>query len=106
MALRVLRPMRKPSWREVRERIGAHLDAQGVSWSASDVEARTGAHGACWIAWHEGPSIATVRNSCELPGWTWRAELPVLGERVAGSESAPGTGDPSEAAPAQKPDGD
>ena len=69
MALRILgRPGRKPSWADLRPRL---LDAAGPGASVSDDE------GLPWVAWHEGPSIATVQAAAgETPGWEWAAMAP------------------------------
>jgi hypothetical protein len=61
------RPRRKLPWTELRERFLVVLpDAK-----CSDEPA--------WVAWHEGPSIASVQEAMgELPGWQWKAVRPGL----------------------------
>jgi hypothetical protein len=61
------KPRRKPTWAD----LGARFDST-VPGSQHSTDGD-----ATWVAWHEGPSIATVQEAMgEIPGWEWRAVAP------------------------------
>ncbi|MCU1343893.1 MAG: hypothetical protein JWL70_159 [Acidimicrobiia bacterium] len=62
------KPRRKPLWADLGPRFIAAVPTAQCSSGDSD---------STWVAWHEGPSIATVQAAVgEVPGWEWRAVAP------------------------------
>jgi len=61
------KPRRKPTWRDLGQRFD--IAVPGSHHSTED--------GPTWLAWHEGPSIASVQAAVgDIPGWEWRAVAP------------------------------
>lgn len=61
------RPKRKLPWSEVRLRFSDVLPEAKLS------------DGPAWVAWHEGPSIASIQAAVgDLTGWQWKAVTPGL----------------------------
>ena len=61
------KPRRKPTWDDLCNRFA---EAVPGSHHSTDKDLT-------WLAWHEGPSIATVQAAVgETPGWEWRAVAP------------------------------
>jgi hypothetical protein len=61
------KPRRKPAWADLAGRLAGAIPAAELSTDDQ----------LTWVAWHEGPSIATVQEAVgDVPGWEWRAVAP------------------------------
>jgi hypothetical protein len=68
------KPRRKLSWDDLRARLA---DVGPPDLTDSGPNAEPGGASPTWVAWHEGPSIATVQAAVgDTPGWQWRAVAP------------------------------